>query len=245
MRKSLIRIWSICWYNFLPIMRNPLTFLTIVIWPVIPMLFMGLFLGEEGVKQGLVGVIITSVSFSGIYVAQDYVFNRTITKLQDFFVASPVKEIEYIIGISLSSLLTTIISIVIGYILLIYLGVASILSLVYFTIIVLAGALTLLPLGFLIGSRFNDAARVNGLTNILSIVFSFIAPVYYPLDYIPESYRTLTYLIPTTHIAHLSRLVLGLTNIEGLGIFNHVIILLITSIVFYVLGMRYSRWREI
>lgn len=245
MRKSLIRIWSICWYNFLPIIRNPLTFLTIVVWPIIPMLFMGIFLGEEGVKQGLVGVIVASVTFSGIYVAQDYVFNRIITKLQDFLVASPVEEIEYIIGISLSSLFTTIVSVIIGYIFLIYMGIATILSLIYFTIIIFSGALMLLPLGFLIGSRFNDAARVNGLTNILSIIFSFLAPVYYPLDYIPESYRVFTYILPTTHIAHLSRLVLGLTSIEGLGILNHGIIVLFGGIMFYVLGMRYSRWREI
>jgi len=245
MRRSIVRIWTICWYNFLPIIRNPLTFITIVVWPIIPMFFMGVFLGEEGVRQGIIGMIVTSVSFSGIYVAQDYVFNRTITKLQDFFVASPVKEYEYIFGISLSSLLTTLIAVLIGYLFILYLGIASILKLIYFTLIILGGALMLLPLGFLIGSRFDDAGRVNGLTNVLAIVFSFIAPVYYPLDYIPENFRIYTYFLPTTHIAHLSRLILGLTDVEGLGIGYHLTIIVIISIFLYLIGRKYSRWREV
>ncbi len=244
MRKALVRIWAICWYNTLPILRNPLTFLTIVIWPIIPMLFMGIFLGEEGVRQAIVGIIITSVSFSGIYVAQDYVFNRTITKLQDFLVASPLKQHEYIFGITLSSLLTTSIAILIGYMFMIYMHMASLMGLIYFTFIILAGAFMLEPLGFIIGSRFDDAGRVNGITNILAIIFSFVAPVYYPLDYIPESYRFFTYLIPTTHIAHLARVSLGLTGVEGLGFYNHIAVIAGLTIMMYLLGYRYSRWRE-
>jgi hypothetical protein len=198
MRRSLVRIWNIAVYNSMPVFRNPLTFLTIVVWPTVPIFFLGVFMGSEGVKQGVIGMMVTSISFSGIYVAQDYVFNRTISKLQDFLVASPVRQLEYIFGISLGSMFFSIPSTLLGFTFLIYLGLGNLLNILMVITLLLFGAFILLPLGFVIGSRYDDAGRVNGITNILAIVFSFFAPVYYALDYIPPEYRFYTYIIPTT-----------------------------------------------
>lgn len=245
MKNSIERIFSIAKYNSLPVFRNPLTFFTIVLWPVIPIFFLGVFMGIEGVKQGLIGMIVTSVSFSGIYVAQDYVFNRTISKLQDFLVASPVKQMEYILGISFGSLFFSIPSLFMGYIVLGYLGLSGIFSILLLTGSIFSGALILMPLGFVIGSRYDDVGRVNGITNLIAIVFSFLAPVYYPLDFVPDSFRIFTYIIPTTHVAHLARLSLGLTNFNGFGFYGHGVILLIFAFVLYGLGFKYSRWREV
>ena len=245
MRDSLIRIWSIAIYTAKPILRNPLTFLTILIWPMVPIFFLGVFLGEEGVRHGLIGMMVAGITFSGIYVAQDYVFNRTISKLQDFLVASPVKQIEYIIGVSIGSLIFGIPGTIIGLAIIWVTISIDILRAAIVIAILMFGALTLFPLGFIIGTRYDDAGRVNGLTNILAIVLGLLPPVYYALDYIPGEYRIYTYFLPTTHVAHLIRITLGLTDVMGLGIVNHTLGLMVFASIFYLVGLRVGRWREV
>jgi ABC-type multidrug transport system permease subunit len=41
------------------------------------------------------------------------------------------------------------------------------------------------------------------VSNSISFIITFMAPVYYPLELFPEQLRILAYLIPTTHIANI------------------------------------------
>jgi ABC-2 type transport system permease protein len=40
-------------------------------------------------------------------------------------------------------------------------------------------------------------------SNSIAFILTFTAPVYYPLEFLPEQLRILAYLIPTTHIANI------------------------------------------
>ncbi len=245
MIKSLRRVSALIVYLLKPLLKQPLTFLTIVVWPMVPMIFFAVFMGREGMYYGLVGMLVTAVSFTGIYTAQDYVFNRVLVKLQDFLVASPMKYIEYVLGESLAQLIISIPVVLIGYILLYELNPYNILLLIPLTIVLLAGYFMLMPIGFIIGSKVDDPSRVNGITNMVAIILSFFAPVYYPLDYIPPWIRLITYIIPTTHIAQLARVILNVTKAPGLGLFGHSIAVVISSAILYIISIKVGGWREV
>lgn len=76
-------------------------------------------------------------------------------------------------------------------------------------------------IGFIIGTSVNNPILINGLSNILGLVFSFLSPVYYPLDLLPSYIRYITYLVPTTHIAHLIRVYIGVTNVADIPVLGH------------------------
>ena len=41
------------------------------------------------------------------------------------------------------------------------------------------------------------------VSNSIAFILTFMTPVYYPLEFLPEQLRILAYLIPTTHIANI------------------------------------------
>jgi len=241
---SIRRILIMTYYNFLPMLKQPLTIVTVVGYTVVPIIFLYWAFSEIGLVHGLIGAMVVSLAFGGIFLSQDFYYNKQYFKLQDFLVASPLKSHEYIIGISLSGFILGIPVLIPALYLINMFRPTGILENIIIILILAVAYITMTFIGFVLGTCINNPTLINGLSNILGLIFSFLSPVYYPLDLLPTALRYLTYIIPTTHIAHLIRVYIGVTNVSDLPVCCHWIILALMIIAFILISLKKARWRE-
>ncbi len=102
-----------------------------------------------------------------------------------------------------------------------------------------------ISLGFVLATISSDIVQSYAFSRLISLLFTTLAPVYYPITAIPEPYRYLAYLSPTTYIAQLAQNFSGLIPITlNVVIIDWIVVIVLTSIFLWI-GIRRSRWREV
>ena len=72
--------------------------------------------------------------------------------------------------------------------------------------------------GFLLALYGPAKYRANSsITNIISFLIIFLAPIYYPIDVLPEGLRYISLAIFTTHSALVLK---GIVNLENLNVLS-------------------------
>lgn len=225
--------------------KQPMQLITLTGYIFLPVVFMGIFIRDSGWANGLIGVLVNSIAISGIFISQDYVYNRVYFRIQDFLVASPTKSWEYVLGIMLSTYIPMIPSILLSLILLYLSGVITDLITISLTLLILLyGSIGFSFLGFLLGTLTNNPTTVSGLSNILGLILGFLAPVYYPLEYLPESIRIYTLILPSTPIPEILRILYGLSNIHMLNLYSLLGLTTLWNVLFVSLSIKVAYWRE-
>ncbi|MEM3684911.1 MAG: ABC transporter permease [Conexivisphaerales archaeon] len=234
---------AIVWFNgWLTIKRSPLVAVCTALTPLSILFFIYLFAGSRATTFGLVGGLIASLVSSSIIVETDAAFIRLILKIQDTFVPSPVSPIPYAAGLALSDMFSGIPSLIIFTLLMLYYNPSH-----TFLIFIIIYSLSLAwaciaALGFFISTFARDPRDLWVYSPIITVILSFLAPVYYPISYLPSFIRPLAYLSPTTYAAELLRDAVGISNsnpyLYGIG-------LLIYAVILIVLAGKRMRWRDI
>lgn len=242
---SIRRIYALAVYNMIPILSQPMQLVTIVGYIFLPVIFMAIFIRDIGLIHGLIGVLVNSAVISGVFQSQDYVYNRIYFRLQDFLVSSPMKNWEYVLAIGLSSYLPTIPALVVSLGLLYYVGIVNDLYTLLLTLAILSiGAVGFTFLGFFLGTVANNPTTVNGMSNILGLILGFLAPVYYPMDYIPEQFRIYTLALPSTPTPQILRVLYGVSNAKFPDLYTLFTVMILWDIVFIILSIKEAFWRE-
>ncbi len=94
-------------------------------------------------------------------------------------------------------------------------------------------------LSFLIGSLVNNKNAVTGIVNVVAIGSSFLCGVFVPLQYLPESVKTMAHVLPTYYYVNNNDLISGLEifNSETLKpVITNIGILLIFTVVFIIIS---------
>jgi ABC-2 type transport system permease protein len=212
----------------------PLSFLTLI-WFV----SQGSLLGPA-----IIGGLIMTMFSSGTSLQADLSHLKNDFKLQDMVVSSPTSASVYVVGMAISELIYSLPAIVILSTLfylfvpvtLVHLGgIIAVLGFVFITSV---------SLGFALATLSSDIVQSFAFTRLLTTLFSTLAPVYYPITFIPLPYRYLAYLSPTTYAAQIAQNLSGtlVSSTEELIIDWGVLIGL--SLVFLWIGISKSRWRE-
>jgi ABC-2 type transport system permease protein len=212
----------------------PLSFLTLI-WFV----SQGTLLGPA-----IIGGLIMTMFSSGTSLQADLSHLKNDFKLQDMVVSSPTSASTYVIGIAISELIY-------------YLPAILILSALFYlfvpvTILQLAGIIVVLSfvfvtsvsLGFALATLSSDIVQSFAFTRLLTTLFSTLAPVYYPITYIPLPYRYLAYLSPTTYAAQIAQNLSGLLVSSTNELIVDWAVLITLTAVFLWIGVSKSRWRE-
>jgi ABC-2 type transport system permease protein len=200
--------------------------------------------GGRAFTLGVIGSLLLILSTVGTGLAGDATWYRLETKLQDFFVASPVNQIGYLLGIALAGLFFASPALVVLIPLLVYVGF-PILALPV-AILSLAGVwLFASAIGYLV-STFTANLR-NGWQSglLLSVIVGILPPVFYPAEILPYNILLLAYAIPTTNAALLIRGAKG--NAPTLPYWSPLIggLLILASLsVALALTSRVARWRQ-
>ena len=94
-------------------------------------------------------------------------------------------------------------------------------------------------LSFLIGSLVNNKNAVTGIVNVVAIGSSFLCGVFVPLQYLPESVKTMAHVLPTYYYVKNNDLISGLEifNSETLKpVITNIGILLVFTAIFIIIS---------
>ena len=192
----------------------------------------------------IIGGLIMTMFSSGTSLQGDLSHLKNDFKLQDMVVSSPTSASTYVLGIAISELIFSLPPILILSTLFYFFVPVSLLQLVGIIVILIFVFLTSVSLGFALATISSDIVQSFGYTRLLTTLFSTLAPVYYPITYIPLPYRYLAYLSPTTYAAQIAQNLSGtLTSSTDELIIDWAVLISLTA-VFLWIGMSKSRWRE-
>ncbi|TLZ75014.1 MAG: ABC transporter permease [Methanobacteriota archaeon] len=199
-------------FDALPLLRDPMLLVVISLFAFLPVIFIFVFADQKSAVQSLIGAIVLTFSFTGLFASQSVYFNKQWFRFQDMFVASKVSPASYALGLSVSGLVVALPSVVVAMILLVLSGPATVVGIV---LVIATSSLLWIGLvfvGFAIGATTKNARRANSIPQVLSIALGFLPPVYYPLDRL-AAYpiaQAFAMLIPTTHAAQLAKYYFGI-----------------------------------
>jgi len=190
------------------------------------------------------GLIMTFFS-SGIALQSDLSHLKNDFKLQDMIVSSPTSSTLYMAGMTLAEIVYSIPSLVILIVLAgIYLHPTLLQILILAIALLLMFAISV-AIGFMLSTFSNDVVQSYGFSRILSLLFTTIPPVYYPITYVPTVYRYIAYLSPTTYVAEIMQSATGYVNIStNMLIFDWVVLLAFCAVILF-LAITKTRWKDI
>lgn len=152
------------------------------------------------------GIVIMTIMFTSMMCAQS-IFNERFSNMITLILSSPVKGSSYVLGKILGVSLITVLQ---GFIMLL-------IAVLIFGADIPPGAIPLAIGTILIASFMYSAiyislmARIRTITlfsslvNILSLLWMYSAPIFYPLEAIPKYLTPVTYVNPATYILMIFR----------------------------------------
>jgi ABC-type multidrug transport system permease subunit len=245
--KTIQDTFLIAWIKSYPnFRRNPLMLLVLAMVSAIPLFFMLMFSsGENVIVHGLIGAMVSSVSFAGILSGIQDISDDRYVKIREMIVAMPVHPASYALGIALAPLLLSIPNLIFFGAMMACLGVLTLemLVLVVPALIIVWAAMS--TMGFMISTYLwkSSMMMLNNLSNVLGIGFIFIPPVYFSEVQL-GSLAWISVIIPTSNVAGLIRSYMGLLPLPIDAIIVRWAVLIMTTIVFIVLTSMKSKWRE-
>jgi ABC-2 type transport system permease protein len=227
-------------------MKNyPIVLVTTVLSPlsfliVITFVSKGTLLGAA-----IEGGLIMSMFQSGTSLQGDLSHLKNDFKLQDMIVSSPASPAIYVTGMALSEIIyvTPALAILVG------LGAVYIHPGLVQSIELLADLflmfLTSVTIGFMFATLSSDIVQSFSFSRLLTIIFTTITPVYYPITYIPLPFRYLAYLSPTTYAAEIAQGSTGFLQLSGTAALTDWLVLIAVAASLLVFVSRNARWKEV
>jgi ABC-type multidrug transport system permease subunit len=228
------------------IKRQPLLLLMLAGISAIPLIFIGIFGGEGMLDFGLIGAMVSSVGFLAVSTSiQEISWDRYV-KLREMVVAMPVHPISYAMGLTISALILSLPGFVIYLIVAAFRDLITIVSLLQILGAVALCWIALSVIGFTIATYMYKASpnTLSVVANILSFAFIFLPPVYYP-ELFMGSYSWVSFIFPTSNAAAIIRYSTGAVPMDINALTLHWVVLIVTVVVFTIIVLKKSRWREV
>src|SRR2546422_1178614 len=135
----------------------------ISLFSFLPVIFIFVFADQKSAMQSLVGAIVLTFSFTGLFASQSVYFNKQWFRFQDMLVASKVSPASYAVGLSVSGLVVALPGVVVALVLLLLSGpmpAAGGFFLLSASLLLLIG---LVFLGFAFGAATKNARRAESV----------------------------------------------------------------------------------
>ena len=223
--------------------RQPLVLIVIGLISAIPLFFMLVFGGQ--ISYGLVGAMVSAISFIGISAAiQDVTWDRYV-KIREMIIAMPVHPISYAVGIALAPLILSIPSLVFFAAVAIWVGALPLFSISWLISSLILCWAALSGIGFIVSTYLQKASTytLNNVSNILGLGLIFIPPVYYPEELLGE-FSWIAMIFPTSNTAGLIRAYSGLLELPLEMIILRWVLLFATAVISIIVVSLKARWRE-
>jgi ABC-2 type transport system permease protein len=243
--RQLRAIAALIWFDgVIPKMRSPFDFVNFVVSPLTVLFFIYLFAGPGKAVFAMAGGLVAVIVGSCIILETEAAFIRLVVKLQDMFVASPLSPLSYVIGLSVSQLFNGLLGIALFCTLL---AANRPIAAAGWLVIALAAVLTwasVSALGFMMSTFARDLRDLWVYSPLLTVLLSFLPPVFYPITLIPERVRFVAYLAPTTYPAQMIQQAAGLAGGTGTTLLENFAGGVAYTLILVFLAARLSRWRQ-
>jgi ABC-2 type transport system permease protein len=151
-----------------------------------------------------VGTVILTLIYCFSTASQDLAVDRLLKRIA-ILLSKPIIPLEYFLGMLLSNAMQTLPATVVVIMVLRIVGLIKIEDITLLLLGLVTGWYILTIMGYITALTLlsRDYNTVIIVSNSIAFILTFAAPVYYPLESLPEQLRILAYLIPTTHIANI------------------------------------------
>jgi ABC-2 type transport system permease protein len=171
-----------------------------IIFPIGILFFLNVLVAPAVRTQVLVGTIMMEMALINVNSLAQSIGQDKQSKVFDLWVSLPVSPVVYTLSNALSFLPYSLASAVVT------LGVAVYgfgVPLAPATLPLLAGGLVLvwgstIGIGFLIGAYGRSPRQINSYAQLVGILLTFFAPVFYPVSILPPALRAVAYAWPLT-----------------------------------------------
>ncbi len=226
-------------------MQNyPIVLLNTVISPLSFLLLIVFVSNGSLIGVGIMGGFIMSMFSAGMALQADLTHLKNDFKLQDMIVSSPTSQSIYMFGMALAEIIYALPALVTLILLAFIFIKMTVLAVLGFIIVLILIFLMSIVIGFLFSTISSDIVQSFSFSRLLSTLFATIPPIYYPITYIPEPYRYIAYLSPTTYAAQLSQNFGGFLDLPITMIIFSWMVLIGLTLFLFVLSAKRSKWRE-
>lgn len=226
-------------------MKNyPITLVSNVIAPF-SVLILILLVSHGGLLSvAIEGALITSMISGGVNLQIDLSHMKNDFRIQDMLVSSPTTAFAYALGMAMAALTNALPA----------LSVLTVLAFLFIRTSVL-GAFTILgvfllmfafsvALGFMLSTFSTDIQQNRAFVSILTVVLATIAPIYYPITYIPLPIRYVAYLSPATYAAEIAQHAIGALPLAPSILVVDWVIVVSVCCALFAIAVRKSHWRD-
>jgi ABC-2 type transport system permease protein len=237
-------IASLSYYTgILTVIRSPGFIVYSSTTPFTVLFFLFVVGGRAYLPYGVIGATISILVSAGLYLGADATFYRVQYKFQDFCVSSPLSAVEYMVGLSLGEVTFSAPSLAVLIAIFGYLGLIRLDFPVIILVMIIAWV-SASALGFFLSTYILQSRSAFSITSLVGTLLTVIPPVYYPITVIPQSFRFLAYLVPTTNLSILIQSSLGLQHYPVSQLVLSWAILLAYTVFFLALAAFKARWRQ-
>ncbi len=226
-------------------MRNyPITLVSNLISPFSVLVLILLVSHGHLLGISIEGALITSMISGGVSLQVDLSHMKNDFRVQDMLVSSPTSAFAYAVGMAMAALTNALPA----------LSVLTVLALLFIRTSLL-GAFTILgvfllmfafsvALGFMLSTFSTDIQQNRAFQTILTVVLATIAPIYYPITYIPLPIRYVAYLSPATYAAEIAQNAIGALPLTPLALTTDWIVVACVCCTLFVIAVKKSHWRD-
>lgn len=241
----------ICYFNgIIPLWRSPLLIAAVFLTPFSFLFFLFVIAPHALFPYGVVGGVLFTALFTGNGMLNDCAYLRLERQLQQVFVASPVTPLAYILGMALSELAFSLPAMALFVGILLFVQPIGALAGAALVGLLLLTWLMATSLGFFISTLFSQLREIWPIGTLVFSILSILPPIFYPATEIPEGWRWVAFLAPSTFAAQLGdRLAnLGGGITTGIPFLDSPVFDLVGLVAFALLfgsaALFFARWRE-
>ena len=226
-------------------MKNyPITLVSNVIAPFSVLILIILVSHGQLLSISIEGALITAMISSGVTLQIDLSHIKNDFKLQDMLISSPTTAFTYTLGMAMAALVNALPALTVLTILsflFIHTNVVGLLTVL--TVLALIFAFSV-ALGFMLSTFSTDIQQNRAFVSILTVILATIAPIYYPITYIPASIRDIAYLSPATYAAEIAQNAIGDLKLSALDLTIDWIVLIAICGVLFIIAIKKSHWSD-
>jgi ABC-2 type transport system permease protein len=245
-QKQIKAILVLIWFDgVLPIKRSPFNLVNFVVSPLTILFFIYLFAGPKEARFAIAGGLTAVIVGSCIILETEAAFIRLVVRLQDMFVSSPLSPLSYVLSLSIGQLFNGLGGILLFSILIAASGgVSGPIDALEITAACIMTWASVSSIGFSLSTFARDMRDLWVYAPLLTVLLSFLPPIFYPITLIPVQFRFVAYVAPTTYPAQIIQAAAGLVPFSfsnllldfGGGVIYVLILVLIAA--------KLARWRQ-
>jgi ABC-2 type transport system permease protein len=238
-------IFALIWFDgVLPIRRSPFNVVNFVVSPLTILFFIYLFAGPSKAQFAISGGLTAVIVGSCIILETEAAFIRLVVRLQDMFVSSPLSPVSYVLGLSVALLLNGLAGIVLFSALIAATGIVSVIGALQILGACILTWASVSTLGFILSTFARDMRDLWVYAPLLTVLLSFLPPIFYPISYIPSSLRFIAYAAPTTYPAQIIQSATRLIPYSSTGLFFDFSGGIVYVMTLVLIASRVARWRQ-